>query len=233
MTSGALLTRNNTKGAEGSSRKRPFVLECFPVLWDDWKPFSPTIQLQLIWLLFTFFFLLLSSKRMTVNEISSNYSSVWNLTQILDQFTWWNMSEICPAAEAPTIAGSLQSVNCSIYTALVSKREKPVMWWAKWVQLVNLHSRGCWWLHKLCVRPGGSVIQRASQQQNLLKNCVKTKKISIWSTLWDVLEKQLCKSHLATEAALNTQLLSEEDMTHLMNVFTDCSRLCSLIVTEH
>lgn len=168
-----------------------------------------TIQLQLIWLLFTFFFLLLSSKRMTVNEISSNYSSVWNLTQILDQFTWWNMSEICPAAEAPTIAGSLQSVNCSIYTALVSKGEKPVMWWAKWVQLVNLHSCGCWWLHKLCVRPGGSVIQRASQQQNLLKNCVKTKKISIWSTLWDVLEKQLYASptsQLKLRSTLNCYL---------------------------
>lgn len=165
-----------------------------------------TIQLQLI---FFIFFLLLSSKRMTVNEISSNYSSVWNLTQILDQFTWWNMSEICPAAEAPTIAGSLQSVNCSIYTALVSKGEKPVMWWAKWVQLVNLHSRGGWWLHNLCVRPGGSVIQRASQQQNLLKNCVKTKKISIWSTLWDVLEKQLYASptsQLKLRSTLNCYL---------------------------
>lgn len=166
-----------------------------------------TIQLQLIF--FIFFLLLLSSKRMTVNEISSNYSSVWNLTQILDQFTWLNMSEICPAAEAPTIAGSLQSVNCSIYTALVSKGEKPVMWWAKWVQLVNLHSRGCWWLHNLCVRPGGSVIQRASQQQNLLKNCVKTKNISIWSTLWDVLEKQLYASptsQLKLRSTLNCYL---------------------------
>lgn len=88
------------------------------------------------------------------------------------------------------------------------------MWWAKWVQLVNLHSCGCWWLHKLCVRPGGSVIQRASQQQNLLKNCVKTKKISIWSTLWDVLEKQLYASPTSQLKLRSTAIWRRHDTSN-------------------
>lgn len=72
-------------------------------------------------------------------------------------------------------------------------------------------------------------ITTAKLAQELREN---QKDLNLINTVRCAGKTTLCKSHLATEAALNTQLLSEEDTTHLMNVFIDCSRLCSLIVTR-